>query len=469
MQRVAVDAPEQVEVRKIKDDVARTLEDLLDEECFDDECAEPLFDAQAFRELPPGATREDYQLSAAAIERVENVVAAVRQRALDAAAELQQMEVADVLHANAADEQAAAALLLRDGDDADADLDVGRGKYAGMQVAGELRAAFAKYRDRARDDDPQPEDPSGKAARQHAKKSLCELSSADVAAVVDGEKGELLSHEAIARRHDISAALVGRIVRAARKDKDYVSKRERKELEKAELTDAVARLVGGWDEDVDGMLSAGRLRKKLRDDADLDCSTTTLRLILRRGLGLRFKKIKQLAPQTNSLKNVVCRQRYALAMLDALAGGRRVINVDESWLNTMAFKRHAWTKKGRAAARPTKELSTRASFIAAIDNRGAAYISLGTANTDAAVMAAFFAELCKVLDAEDANWREETVVLLDNAAYHRSPEARAAVKKLGIPVIFSGPYSYISAPIELYFGLLKRGDLNPERQQLGKR
>ena len=88
MQRVAVDAPEQVEVRKIKDDVARTLEDLLDEECFDDECAEPLFDAQAFRELPPGATREDYQLSAAAIERVENVVAAVRQRALDAAAEL---------------------------------------------------------------------------------------------------------------------------------------------------------------------------------------------------------------------------------------------------------------------------------------------------------------------------------------------------------------------------------------------
>jgi len=46
---------------------------------------------------------------------------------------------------------------------------------------------------------------------------------------------------------------------------------------------------------------------------------------------------------------------------------------------------------------------------------------------------------------------------------------RAAIKKLGIKTIYSGPYSYISAPIELYFGLLKRGDLNPERQQLGKR
>jgi transposase len=52
---------------------------------------------------------------------------------------------------------------------------------------------------------------------------------------------------------------------------------------------------------------------------------------------------------------------------------------------------------------------------------------------------------------------------MDNAKYHKSAEVRAAVKKLGIPLIYSGPYSYISAPIELYFGLLKRGDLNPER------
>ena len=58
---------------------------------------------------------------------------------------------------------------------------------------------------------------------------------------------------------------------------------------------------------------------------------------------------------------------------------------------------------------------------------------------------------------------------MDNAKYHKSAEVRAAVKKLGIPLIYSGPYSYISAPIELYFGLLKRGDLNPERLQLSKR
>ena len=74
-----------------------------------------------------------------------------------------------------------------------------------------------------------------------------------------------------------------------------------------------------------------------------------------------------------------------------------------------------------------------------------------------------------MLDSEDPLWRDTSVILLDNASYHQSMEARAGFKKLGLPVIFSGPYSYVSAPVELYFGLLKRGDLNPERLQLGKR
>ena len=84
-------------------------------------------------------------------------------------------------------------------------------------------------------------------------------------------------------------------------------------------------------------------------------------------------------------------------------------------------------------------------------------------------MVGFFFELAKTLDAEDPNWRENTVILLDNASYHRSQETRAAIKKLGIKTIYCGPYSYVSAPIEKFFGLLKRGDLNPERQQVGKR
>ena len=62
VQRVSVDAPDQVEVHKVREDIRQALADLLDEELYDDEGPMPLFDADAFGELPVGARHEDYEL-----------------------------------------------------------------------------------------------------------------------------------------------------------------------------------------------------------------------------------------------------------------------------------------------------------------------------------------------------------------------------------------------------------------------
>ena len=62
VQQVSIDAPDQVEVHKVRLDIKQTLEDLLDEEQYDDEGPEPLFDADAFEELQVGARHEDYEL-----------------------------------------------------------------------------------------------------------------------------------------------------------------------------------------------------------------------------------------------------------------------------------------------------------------------------------------------------------------------------------------------------------------------
>ena len=40
---------------------------------------------------------------------------------------------------------------------------------------------------------------------------------------------------------------------------------------------------------------------------------------------------------------------------------------------------------------------------------------------------------------------------------------------MGLPIIYSGPYCYSSAPIERVFAALKLGDLNPERLPTGKK
>ena len=111
----------------------------------------------------------------------------------------------------------------------------------------------------------------------------------------------------------------------------------------------------------------------------------------------------------------------------------------------------------------------RLALITALDTDGKIWFALTHANTDSEVMMLFLSGLVMHLDHESANWRENSVVLLDGAKYHTSMETRNTLKTFSIPTVYSAPYSYSTAPIELLFSGLKRGNLNPGKDPLGKK
>ena len=90
------------------------------------------------------------------------------------------------------------------------------------------------------------------------------------------------------------------------------------------------------------------------------------------------------------------------------------------------------------------------------------WYSLGHATTDSDVMAAFLKHLVRQLDIERPGWQEDTIILWDNATYHASSETQSVINRLGLQVIYSGPYSFSAAPIETLFSHVKIGDLNPD-------
>ena len=77
--------------------------------------------------------------------------------------------------------------------------------------------------------------------------------------------------------------------------------------------------------------------------------------------------------------------------------------------------------------------------------------------------------LALILDYEDPDWRSNTVIVADNAAYHRSGDTLEALKALDIPMLATGPYGYDASPCEKLFAHLKVGDLNPGDIASGKR
>ena len=84
-------------------------------------------------------------------------------------------------------------------------------------------------------------------------------------------------------------------------------------------------------------------------------------------------------------------------------------------------------------------------------------------------MSVFFVQLVKKLDEENKQWRKDTVILLDNAKYHRSKEILTLLKELHIPVLFTGPHSYAAVPIELWFAAFKADDINPRHLPTDKK
>ena len=136
-------------------------------------------------------------------------------------------------------------------------------------------------------------------------------------------------------------------------------------------------------------------------------------------------------------------------MVELLLQCKRVINIDESWINSGNYHRKIWAPTAAPASATSKMIQPRLSLIAALDTNGAIFFSLTQVNTDSNVMMLFLSYLCRRLDAELGEWKSNSVILLDGAKYHTSPESIQFLRKLGVQVIYSGPYSYCK-----YFQLL---------------
>ena len=88
-------------------------------------------------------------------------------------------------------------------------------------------------------------------------------------------------------------------------------------------------------------------------------------------------------------------------------------------------------------------------MITGLDTNGKVYVSLVQANSNTSMMELFFKSLIQKLDAQDAAWRTKTVIMLDNAPYHSSKEMMANYEKMRIPIIFTGPHSYVSLSFDI--------------------
>ena len=141
-------------------------------------------------------------------------------------------------------------------------------------------------------------------------------------------------------------------------------------------------------------------------------------MVMKRDHFMRYCKIKDTAIHSNSEKNLVLRQRWALEYLSLLRNKKNILNIDQTWLGMSDFRRCKWQAPETTNSVGKLSIAPRITMILGIDNFGNIYYSLAQANSNSSMMEIYFRELVVILDRDKPSWQNSYVILLDGASYH---------------------------------------------------
>ena len=141
------------------------------------------------------------------------------------------------------------------------------------------------------------------------------------------------------------------------------------------------------------ILNAEKVVKEVQKKKNITLTTLQVRSIMRDDLGLAYRMSRKVPVQGNSERCLVLRQQYAMEMIPLLQDGKRILNIDESWLNETNFIRKMWCPPGTTATVSQRPISHRLALIAALDTEGCIYYSLTQSNTDQNVILVFLIHL----------------------------------------------------------------------------
>ena len=130
------------------------------------------------------------------------------------------------------------------------------------------------------------------------------------------------------------------------------------------------------------MSSTADITDALNAEGNVQLKAPLVRNIMRKCLGLKYKAVQYTEVQANSERCLVLRQQYALILLGLLQAGKRLINVDESWVDQTSYTRRHWRPIAGQPSLARRSVTPRISLIAAIGTDGSVFLSLTQVNTD---------------------------------------------------------------------------------------
>ena len=201
-------------------------------------------------------------------------------------------------------------------------------------------------------------------------------------------------YEDVAKAFGLRTTSILKLVRKVRKMKNYMRLLIDSEQDDLRDTLSIMDAVKGATKRGQPLVSAASIVRNVKVDADKNVTLRKVHEVLKKELQMSYVKIKDQAVNINSTKNILLRQEWARQFLAPSLENKHWLNIDESWLNMMDFRRRAWTPKHASSSLSKRIANPRISLTLCISSRGRVYFSLSQANNNSQTISLFMRELC---------------------------------------------------------------------------
>ena len=172
------------------------------------------------------------------------------------------------------------------------------------------------------------------------------LSVSDKIQIVHQVLCQHLKQADVAREHRVTLSRINMLVRCAEKNPRFLSELKASQEAKAEKRKQIAGLIDIINQADHFVDSVELVTKKLIADNQLVCKESEVKSVMRKELGMKFKKVKAISLTANSERNLILRQQFALAFLRLNLREKVIINIDETWIGMSDFRRRKWCPAG---------------------------------------------------------------------------------------------------------------------------
>ena len=139
--------------------------------------------------------------------------------------------------------------------------------------------------------------------------------------------------------------MVSQLVKKAIRKPNFLKELMVMDQDKDTVREGVQELVVSLNKDDTFIDSVGTIQKAIKETKGEEIKQHVIRDVMKKDMAMSYKKVVPVSLQANSQRNLILRQQFGLTLISLLNRGKKILNVDETWLGMTDFRRRKWREK----------------------------------------------------------------------------------------------------------------------------